>query len=149
MQVIFRSDTLCVTQQSTEADGLDVLKCELSDTITLEVLNSMWCKIEDYACDAHRFVVWIKHVDSDTLTPPSMMVMLDLCAKLITTDSISRKIRGCVVQGTVVDDVMRLARDTFVNLYNPRGGLECVCEDATARAYIDAVVKRRRCRASS
>ena len=146
---IVKGEALRVRFRQTAASDLGVYELDIAHQMHSGDVDLLCQKLVPHVeGHTHKFALHVKHVDTSELQPPSMKCMLDLCARVLAHEALSRRMRGCVVQGRVVDDVVTTARNLFLTFYDPRGGLECVDSDEAAQGYLKQLVDKRLARAA-
>ena len=130
--------------EPTSAPRLHLLRVDLTCVPTGDALDALVVDLSTFAQDHdERYVLHIRHVDSDTLQPPNLAELLALVGRLLDLKHlVDTKFRGTLVQGRHVDDVVRTAKNLFLGLYQPRRPFDIVASDAEAAAFVDAILAR-------
>lgn len=100
--------------------------------------------IVDYcATSEKRLLLHFEHCVTDTLTPPDLHQILCIVSKLMENNEIiDRKVYGTCVQCKNLDDVTILAKNMFLNLYQPRRPFDVVKGNHEANAFLQSQVDR-------
>ena len=88
-----------------------------------------------------RYVIYLRHVTTDTLAPPTISQMLEIMTAL---SHFPWKVRLVIVQGTVVDDVCEAALALYRSVVAPRYEIVCTASDAESDRMCESFLQRRR-----
>ena len=84
-----------------------------------------------------RLAVHVRHVESDKLNPPNMQGMLSIVGKLMEMkDIVDTKLKGTIVQGTRIDDIVIMAKNLFLSLYKPKKPFDIVVTDKEVNHHV-------------
>lgn len=91
-----------------------------------------------------RTLLHIRHVETENMQPPSMHSMLTIAGRLMENkELLERTLRGTIIQGTRIDDVVRMAYSLFKTIYKPERLFEIVDNDEACMEHVAALVQKR------
>ena len=138
-------------------DGASLYECETKDATLKRLRMDMTHLPADDKIDAlctviatyfehapHRVVLHIRHVETSDMQPPSMASMISIAGRLMQhRDVVDRALRATIIQGTRIDDTVRVAHSLFKTVYNPATPFEVVDGEQECARHIDDLVRKR------
>ena len=95
-------------------------------------------------CDG-RIIVHARHVVSERLDPPNLQTLILIVGKLLELkDTIDLKLKGTIVQGNRIDDLVLMSKNMFLQLYKPRKPFDIVDSTEGAKLFITNIVDHER-----
>jgi hypothetical protein len=120
---------------------MDVTTTPTSDAIEdLSVFFATFCRDFD-----GRLVFHVRHVETDRLDAPGLPQIVTLVGKLLEArEVVDAKVKGTVVEGNRIDDLVLGAKNLFLSLYQPKRAFDIVDTPRGASDFVDALVARER-----
>tara|TARA_B110001452_G_C15235891_1_gene427891 strand:+ start:671 stop:1066 length:396 start_codon:yes stop_codon:yes gene_type:complete len=89
-----------------------------------------------------RLVIHARHVETPELKPPDLQGMLSIVGKLMELkDSIEKKLKGTIVQGTRIDDLVILTKNVFLGLYKPNKPFDIVASEEEVQHFMTKILE--------
>ena len=89
-----------------------------------------------------RLVIHARHVESDRLNPPNMQGMLSIVGKLMELkDLVDTKLKGTIVQGKCIDDLVIMTKNLFLSLYKPKKPFDIVVTDKEVKHFMSRILE--------
>ena len=128
----------------TPEPRLRVLRVDVSDMPSMDVMDEITTTTTQIVrdCDG-RLVLHLRHVDTETLTPPDLPRLVMIAGKLMEARSdFDAKVKGTVVETKKLDDFVRAAKNALMSLFQPRGEFSIVDTPAESTMFVDGLVER-------
>lgn len=110
-----------ITDQFRIVRADDIVEVHIKKSPTSsEEINLLFEVMKTIICGQKKgFVIWIKHVDSDSLEQMSMFAMVEFVGKILQLqDTISQLCRGVCLQALEIDDAAKLSFAMFKTMYH-------------------------------
>lgn len=89
-----------------------------------------------------RLVIHARHVNSSKLIPPNMQGMLSIVGKILELkDIVNTKLKGTIVQGTCIDDLVIMAKNMFLTIYQPKTPFDVVVTDEDVTKFMAKILE--------
>lgn len=89
-----------------------------------------------------RLVIHARHVETPELKPPDMQGMLSIVGKLMEfKDLVETKLKGTIVQGKCIDDLVLVTKNLFLSLYKPRKPFDIVASDKDVQHFLAGILE--------
>ena len=119
-----------------------ILRIDMTRCPTNEEIDHMWIIVSTFIQhNPRKCVLHIRHIDTPTMDPPTLPVMLHLVTKLVN-DFDKEKCIKVVIQPRVVDDRVLLAQQIFVNLLQSKVSLKICADDDKVQELIEKGCKK-------
>ena len=142
---MYSNDYLTIYECTTDDPTLKLIRIDMTHMPDDDGINVLCTELVTYCQNATtRAIIHFRHVKTEDMQPPSMHSMFAIAARLMENqDAVNKTIRGTIIQGTRIDDTVRVAHSLFKNVYKPQRMFEIVDNDETSMAHIKDVVKSR------
>jgi hypothetical protein len=89
-----------------------------------------------------RLVIHARHVESDKLNPPNLQGMLSIVGKLMELkDMVDTKLKGTIVQGKCIDDLVIMTKNLFLSLYKPKKPFDIVASEKDVQHFLTRILE--------
>lgn len=151
MTTVCQRPGFVVSLADTSEPRIHILRMDISEVPVGDDLEAIMVVISTFI-EHHegRLVIHARHVTTDKLNPPDLQGMLSIVGKLIELkDIVETKLKGTIVQGKCIDDLVLVTKNIFLSLYKPKKPFDIVAADNDVQRILTGILeheaeKRRR-----
>ena len=142
MTTVFKRAGFDVSLLDTSEPRIKIFRMDVSEVPVADELEAIMVMISTFLTNYEgRLVVHTRHVESESLSPPDLSGMLSIVGKLMELkDIVDTKLKGTIVQGKCIDDLVLMTKNVFLGLYKPRKPFDIVASDQDTEAFIGKIL---------
>lgn len=143
MTTVCQRPGFVVSLAPTSEPRIHILGMDISEVPVGDDLEAIMLMISTFV-ENHkgRLVVHARHVESDKLNPPDLQGMLSIVGKLMELkDMVETKLKGTIVQGKCIDDLVIVAKNLFLSLYKPKKPFDIVASEKDVQHFLDGILE--------
>lgn len=143
MTVVCQRPGFVVSLVNTSESRIQILCMDISQTPVGDDLEAIMLMISTFIQHHEkRLVIHARHVETPELKPPDLQGMLSIVGKLMELkDSIEKKLKGTIVQGTRIDDLVILTKNVFLGLYKPNKPFDIVASEEEVQHFMTKILE--------
>lgn len=142
---VYVNACLSIFECPTDDPTLKRVRVDMKEVPDEDGIDALCTVLVAYCQNAPtRSILHIRHVETEHLNPPSMHSLLAIAGRLMENkDVVARNLRGTIIQGTRIDEPVRVAHALFKTVYKPARLFEIVDSDEASKAHVVALVQQR------
>ena len=142
MTTVCQRPGFVVSLAETSEPRIQILRMDVREVPVRDDLEAIVLMVSTFVQHHEgRLVIHMRHVETDNLNPPDMQGMLSIVGKLMELrETFDTKLKGAIVQGTCIDDVVLLAKNLFLGLYKPKKPFDIVASDAEVQTFMNGIL---------
>ena len=143
MTTVCQRPGFTVSLAPTSEPRIHILGMDISEVPVGDDLDAIMLMISTFVENHEgRLVVHARHVESDKLNPPDLQGMLSIVGKLMELkDMVETKLKGTIVQGKCIDDLVIMTKNLFLSLYKPKKPFDIVASDKDVKHFLDGILE--------
>jgi hypothetical protein len=143
MTTVCQRPGFVVSLAPTSEPRIQILRMDVSEMPVGDDLDAIILMISTFIQHHEgRLVIHVRHVDTDKLNPPDMQGMLSIVGKLMEMkDVVDTKLKGTIVQGTCIDDIVIMAKNLYLSLYKPKKPFDIVASDTDVQLFLNGILE--------
>ena len=142
---VYVNPCLSIHECPTDDPTLKRVRVDMKEVPDEDGIDALCTVLITYCQNAStRSILHIRHVETEHLNPPSMHSLLAIAGRLMEKkDLVARNVRGTIIQGTRIDEPVRVAHALFKTVYKPARMFEIVDSDEASEEITRALVQQR------
>lgn len=122
---------------------IQILRMDISEVPTGDDMDAIMLMISTFIQHHEgRLVVHLRHVETPELKPPNIQDMLSIVGKLMELkDILETKLKGIIVQGKCIDDLVTVTKNIFLSLYKPKKPFDIVSSEKEVQHIVAGILK--------
>lgn len=127
----------------TSEPRIHILRMDISEVPVRDDLEAIMTMVSTFI-EHHegRLVIHARHVESEKLNPPDLQGMLSIVGKLMELkDLVDTKLKGTIVQGKCIDDLVIVTKNLFLSLYKPKKPFDIVASDKEVQHFLTGILE--------
>ena len=143
MTTVCQRPGFVVSLSPTSEPRIQILHMDISEVPVGDDLEAIMTMVATFI-EHHegRLVIHARHVESDKLNPPDLQGMLSIVGKLMELkDMVETKLKGTIVQGKCIDDLVIVTKNLFLSLYKPKNPFDIVASDKDVQHFLDGILE--------
>lgn len=143
MTTVCQRPGFVVSLTETSEPRIQILRMDISEVPVGDDLEAIMVMISTFIQHHEgRLVIHARHVETPELKPPNMQGMLSIVGKLMEMkDMVDTKLKGTIVQGTRIDDIVIMAKNLFLSLYKPKKPFDIVASEKDVQHFLDGILE--------
>ena len=142
MTTVCQRPGFVVSLADTSEPRIKLLRMDISEVPVGDDLDAVMLMVSTFITHHEgRLVVHARHVNSDALPPPNLQSMMSIVGKLMEMRSlVDTKLKGTLVQGKCVDDLVLVTKTLFLSLYKPKQPFDIVTSECEVVRFLDGIL---------
>lgn len=143
MTTVCQRPGFVVSLAETSEPRIQILRMDISEVPVGDDLEAFILMISTFIQNHEgRLVLHARHVASDKLNPPDLQGMLSIVGKLMELkDMVDTKLKGTIVQGRRIDDLVIMTKNIFLSLYKPKKPFDIVASEGDAQHFLAGILE--------
>lgn len=143
MTTVCQRPGFVVSLAETSEPRIQIMRLDISEVPVGDDLEAVMLMMSTFIQHHEgRLVVHARHVETPELKPPNMQGMLSIVGKLMEMkDTVDTKLKGTIVQGTRIDDLVIMAKNLFLSLYKPKKPFDIVVTDTEVQDFMAGILE--------
>ena len=143
MTTVCQRPGFVVSLAETSEPRIQILRMDISEVPAGDDLDAIMLMISTFVQHHEgRLVVHARHVETDKLNPPDLQGMLSIVGKLMELrDTIETKLKGTLVQGKCIDDLVIVTKNLFLSLYKPKKPFDIVASEKDVQHFLNGILE--------
>lgn len=143
MTTVCQRPGFVVSLAETSEPRIQILHMDVSEVPVGDDLEAIMLIVSTFVQHHEgRLVIHARHVESDKLNPPDLQGMLSIVGKLMELkDMVETKLKGTIVQGKCIDDLVLMAKNLFLSLYKPKKPFDIVASDNDVQHFLAGILE--------
>lgn len=133
---------IVVSLAETSEPRIKILRLDISEVPVGDDLEALMLMVSTFIQHHEgRLVIHGRHVETPELKPPNMQGMLSIVGKLMEIkDLVDTKLKGTIVQGKCIDDLVLVTKNLFLSLYKPSKPFDIVVTDKEVNHFMAGIL---------
>ena len=132
-----------VSLAPTSEPRIQILRMDVSEVPVGDDLDAIMVMVSTFIQHHEgRLVIHARHVETPELKPPDLQGMLSIVGKLMELkDMVETKLKGTIVQGKCIDDLVLMTKNLFLSLYKPKKPFDIVASEKDVNKFMTGILK--------
>jgi len=143
MTTVCQRPGFVVSLAETSEPRIQILRMDVSEVPAGDDLDAIMVMVSTFIQHHEgRLVVHARHVETDKLNPPDLQGMLSIVGKLMELkDMVETKLKGTIVQGKCIDDLVIVTKNLFLGLYKPKKPFDIVASEKDVQHFLTGILE--------
>lgn len=143
MTTVCQRPGFVVSLAETSEPRIQIMRLDISEVPVGDDLEAVMLMISTFIQHHEgRLVIHARHVETPELKPPNMQGMLSIVGKLMELkDMVDTKLKGTIVQGTRIDDLVIMTKNLFLSLYKPKKPFDIVVTEKEVKHFMAGILE--------
>lgn len=143
MTTVCQRPGFVVSLAPTSEPRIQILRMDVSEVPIGDDLDAIMTMVATFIQHHEgRLVIHARHVESDKLNPPDLQGMLSIVGKLMELkEMVETKLKGTIVQGKCIDDLVLMTKNLFLSLYKPKKPFDIVASDKEVQHFLARILE--------
>lgn len=143
MTTVCQRPGFVVSLAPTPEPRIQILRMDISEVPVGDDLDAIMVMVSTFIQHHEgRLVIHARHVESDKLAPPDLQGMLSIVGKLMELkDMVETKLKGTIVQGKCIDDLVLMTKKLFLSLYKPKKPFDIVASEKDVQCFLTGILE--------
>lgn len=143
MTTVCQRPGFVVSLAPTSEPRIQILCMDISEVPVGDDLDAIMLMISTFIQHHEgRLVIHARHVETPELKPPDLQGMLSIVGKLMELkDMVETKLKGTIVQGKCIDDLVLLTKNLFLSLYKPKKPFDIVASEKDVQHFLTGILE--------
>lgn len=143
MTTVCQRPGFVVSLAPTSEPRIQILCMDISEVPVGDDLDAIMLMISTFIQHHEgRLVIHARHVETPELKPPDLQGMLSIVGKLMELkDMVETKLKGTIVQGKCIDDLVLITKNLFLSLYKPKKPFDIVASEKDVQHFLTAILE--------
>lgn len=142
MTTVYACPGVDIELMSTTEPRIQILRVNVSEVPIADELEKILTVMSTFCenCEG-RVIFHIRHVETETLKPPDLNGMLTIVGRLMALkDLVDTKLKGMIVQGRCIDELVRVTKNLFLSLYQPKKPFDIVASEDEVECFMRGIL---------